>query len=651
MGLFQNLLVTYELSENAIGIAGSVKDGVIDEKKTLLPIFHTTFKSTICVNLAQHGKFLSATRDKKEITIIIPCTEGSSGRTTNVEAHPLCDQLDYLGGINKAKTKKYLSELKNWKGQNPSLNAIHTYISGQTIVEDLEGSAIFKDNEYQEQTDTPLHNRLDYEKIRKLGVRFTVQTGDGFINVWESEELRDSWKEYVLGSKSFTKSLFDYISGLDVGKIATQHPKNINSTTGNAKLLSCNDKTEFTFRGRFAKQDDAIIIDYENSQKVHQMLRWLISNYGYNVDSQVIVAWAVDDNKEVKEKLYDNSYILFEDTQADIQTEGERLEELKGQVYADYAVKLRSVLQGYRNANVLKQHARKICIAAFDSATTGRMGLVFYQELSEDEYLGKIVQWHEDTSYFQTAWKEPTDDTVELKSSRVEYIGAPSYDEIIFAVYGKDRGDKSYTTLKKKTRKQLLECMFGNFAFPKNLVEMAANRASHPMGFMDKNGKFSENDWRKSVNISCALIRKYYKKETEEIPLELEKERTDRDYLFGRLLAVADKLERTALYKAEKQDTRTTNALKLMSAFQVKPYSTWGQLYNQLIPYRNQLFGAGYYQSLIDEIMVLFKSGDFESNTPLSPLYLLGYSAQNRALLKKDKTKQSEETNDGDITE
>ncbi len=651
MGLFQNLLVTYELSENAIGIAGSVKDGVIDEKKTLLPIFHTTFKSTICVNLAQHGKFLSATRDKKEITIIIPCTEGSSGRTTNVEAHPLCDQLDYLGGINKAKTKKYLSELKNWKGQNPSLNAIHTYISGQTIVEDLEGSAIFKDNEYQEQTDTPLHNRLDYEKIRKLGVRFTVQTGDGFINVWESEELRDSWKEYVLGSKSFTKSLFDYISGLDVGKIATQHPKNINSTTGNAKLLSCNDKTEFTFRGRFAKQDDAIIIDYENSQKVHQMLRWLISNYGYNVDSQVIVAWAVDDNKEVNEKLYDNSYILFEDTQADIQTEGERLEELKGQVYADYAVKLRSVLQGYRNANVLKQHARKICIAAFDSATTGRMGLVFYQELSEDEYLGKIVQWHEDTSYFQTAWKEPTDDTVELKSSRVEYIGAPSYDEIIFAVYGKDRGDKSYTTLKKKTRKQLLECMFGNFAFPKNLVEMAANRASHPMGFMDKNGKFSENDWRKSVNISCALIRKYYKKETEEIPLELEKERTDRDYLFGRLLAVADKLERTALYKAEKQDTRTTNALKLMSAFQVKPYSTWGQLYNQLIPYRNQLFGAGYYQSLIDEIMVLFKSGDFESNTPLSPLYLLGYSAQNRALLKKDKTKQSEETNDGDITE
>lgn len=651
MGLFQNLLETYELSENAIGIAGSVKDGVVDEKKTLLPIFHTIFKSTICVNLDLHGTFLSATRDKKETTIIIPCTEGSSGRTTNVEAHPLCDQLDYLGGINDAKTKKYLSELNNWKGQNSCLNAIHTYISGQTILEDLEGSAIFKDTEYEDQTDIPAHNKLDFEKIRKLGVRFAVRTGNSVINVWESEELRDLWMEYVLGSNSLTKSLFDYMSGLDVGKIATQHPKNINSTTGNAKLLSCNDKTEFTFRGRFAKQDDAIIIDYENSQKVHQMLRWLISNYGYSADSQVIVAWAVDDNKEVQEKLYDNSYSLFEDTQADIQTEGEKLEEVKGQIYADYAVKLRSVLQGYRNANVLKQHARKICIAAFDSATTGRMGLVFYQELSEEEYLEKIVQWHEDTSYFLTAWKKPPDENSEQKLSLVEYIGAPSYDEIIFAIYGKNRGDKSYDILKKKTRKQLLECMFGNFAFPKNMVAMAVNRASRPMSFVDNNGKFSENDWRRSVNISCALIRRYYKKETEEIPLELERERSDRDYLFGRLLAVADKLERTALYKADKQDTRTTNALKLMSAYQVKPYSTWGQLYNQLIPYRNQLYGAGYYQSLIDEIMALFKSGDFEDNTPLSPLYLLGYSAQNRALMKKDKIEQSEETNNDNITE
>jgi CRISPR-associated protein Csd1 len=119
--------------------------------------------------------------------------------------------------------------------------------------------------------------------------------------------------------------------------------------------------------------------------------------------------------------------------------------------------------------------------------------------------------------------------------------------------------------------------------------------------------------------------------------LELDTGRTDRDYLFGRLLSVADKLERTALLKADKQDSRPTNAVRLMSAFRVKPYSTWGILDMQLDPYRKQLKGASYYQALIDSIMVLFKDGDYEKNTPLSPLYLLGFSAQNRALLKNKK--------------
>ena len=124
--------------------------------------------------------------------------------------------------------------------------------------------------------------------------------------------------------------------------------------------------------------------------------------------------------------------------------------------------------------------------------------------------------------------------------------------------------------------------------------------------------------------------------------MELEEKRQDRDYLFGRLLAVADKMESVALYKQDKSNQRATNAVRLMSSFAVKPFSTWLVLYNQLLPYRNQLQGAGYYQSIIDSIMVLFKSGDYEENNnkPLSALYLLGYSAQNRTLNNKNKNKE-----------
>lgn len=650
MGLFQNLLETYEKCSAAVGIVQTDADGSANEKKTLLPIGHMTFKSEICVGIDAFGGFVSASRDGKETTIIIPCTESSSGRSSGIAAHPLCDQLDYVSGTNDEKTNAYLSGLNAWKDDVAELNAVYTYISGKTILRDLKNYGIFKDNEYQTETNENAERELDYEKIRKLGVRFTVQNDGSRVNVWESRELRDAWIQHIIDGGNCETPVFDYLSGQTVASIAAQHPKNINSRTGNAKLLSCNDTSEFTFRGRFTKQDDAVIIDYVQSQKMHQVLRWLIANYGYAVDSQVIVTWGVDSNTEVKAKAQDNSFDLFEDMEA-AQTDADVLSQAGSQIYSDYAGKLNNLLQGYGNANSIKQHSRKICVAAFDAATTGRMGLVFYQELPENTYLERIVNWHKDTSYFLTAWKKEKDERGKDKSVPVRYIGAPSYDDIVFAVYGRSHGDKAYDILKKKTRKQLLECMFGDFAFPKSMVEMAANRASRPMSFTDSNGRFNENDWERSISITCALVRKLYKQQKEEIQLELETGRRDRDYLFGRLLSVADRLECTALYKADKQDTRATNATRLMNAFQVKPFATWGLLYQQLTPYINQLNGAGYYQSLIDSIMVLFRDGDFENNAPLSPLYLLGYSAQNRALTKNNQTKKLEGTKNGGTAE
>jgi CRISPR-associated protein Csd1 len=277
------------------------------------------------------------------------------------------------------------------------------------------------------------------------------------------------------------------------------------------------------------------------------------------------------------------------------------------------------------------------------------MGLTFYQEMPQDVYLENVVRWHEDTSYYLTAWVKEKDEKGKEKSRPVYYIGAPSYDDILFATYGKARGgnDAGYNKLKKKIRKQLLECMFGNFDFPKSMVDMAAVRASHPMSFTDSTGKFNLNDWNRSINITCALARKYYKQQKkEEIILGLNTTRTDRDYLYGRLLAVADRLEQVAMYKANKNEVRTTNAVRLMAAFAVKPYHTWGVLHQQLIPYKKQLNGAGYYQSIIDDILVLLAS-EYENNTPLSPLYLLGFSAQRREFKNKHNQENLEEDENG----
>ena len=654
MGLFQNLLETYEKCKDASGIA---VDGGAEpnEKKTFLPIFHTTFKSQICITLDAEGNFLDAVRDKKDATVIIPCTESSAGRASGIAAHPLCDQIDYVGSINESKASAYIEGLSRWERKSSGsakdkLNAVLAYVSAGSMISDLEGKEVFKNSEYDGQDDA---KKLNNEKIRKIGVRFVIATaGDLTPEVWKDSELRQSWIDYVKPKSSDQQeSLFDYLCGAQVGQVASQHPKNINSMTGNAKLLSCNDMSGYTFRGRFSRQDEAVIVDYEQSQMMHQTLRWLINNYGYNTDSQTIVVWAVDSDTKPPVKPYDNSLNLWSAMDS-VKTDSEKLLDAAGAVDENYSKKLRNLFQGYGNKDRIKEHSKKICIAVFDAATTGRMGLTFYQELPEGDYLKNIVEWHEDTSYYLTAWINEKDEKGKDKSIPVHFAGAPSYDDILFAVYGKARGgnDAGYKTLKRKIRKQLLECMFGNFSFPKSLVDMAAVRASHPMSFTDSNGKFSPNDWNRSISITCALARKYYKEQKKEvIALELdkisEKTRKERDFLFGRLLAVADKIEAVALYKADKNNTRTTNAVRLMGAFSVKPYHTWGILNQQLIPYINQLNGARYYQSVIDEILVEL-ADEYKNNNPLSPLYLLGFSAQRRMFASNKQEKKEDYDND-----
>ena len=131
--------------------------------------------------------------------------------------------------------------------------------------------------------------------------------------------------------------------------------------------------------------------------------------------------------------------------------------------------------------------------------------------------------------------------------------------------------------------------------------------------------------------------------------MELDVTRTDRDYLYGRLLALADDFESGVLYQQGILDTRPTNAVKLMSNFVAKPYSTWGNLWKQLTPYMKSsnlkiLKLAERFQDNVDNVMALFQDGDYDNSDALSPLFLLGYSSQRRILKQRIAAKKSTET-------
>ena len=118
--------------------------------------------------------------------------------------------------------------------------------------------------------------------------------------------------------------------------------------------------------------------------------------------------------------------------------------------------------------------------------------------------------------------------------------------------------------------------------------------------------------------------------------MALDESRRERGYLYGRLLAAADCLERFALFTAEKK--RDTNAARLMQRFSERPCSTWKTIELSLIPYKARLGGrAQKYQDVIDKTMCLFDPAeDFTSDKPLSGEFLLGYHCQ-RELLKPKK--------------
>lgn len=626
MSLWSSLLATYDHCSAAAGVVPIGSDGSPDEKKAFLPLFHTTFKSRICVTLDGQGNLIQIREDPKDVPIIIPCTEKSMSRSSGIAAHPLCDQLEYVDReMTPQKFADYIQQLGKWKGENVKLNAIYRYLTSNSLAKAL-GRSVKK------------------EKDRKLGVRFCVQVpGDPVPEVWRDEEIRRLWIQYsqdageIIGTDCFGENLFE---------IAANHPKNINPATGNAKLISCNDSDNFTYRGRFSEQNEALQIDARSSQKVHNTLKWLIRNNGYSLDTQVVVIWAVDRNTEENVLPFPNTVELFGELER-IQTDDSILTDAKVDADTNYAVKFHKLLQGYGNPDFIDGHKRKIVVAILDAATTGRMGVTFYREFPEKDYLENIAKWHMDSAWHLTHFEKYTETNQrgkrEEKIRPVPFVGCPSFQDIIECIYNPtDKSSKSYKTLAKNVRKQLLECMFGNFGFPYSLVKMACSKVSNPHSYTDGNGKWLENKWRKNVEVACSLAKKYYIQKGDEVEMGLDTNRTDRCYLYGRLLALADHLESLALFKQGNSGTRSTNAVRLWASFAVKPYSTWGALWQQLVPYINYLNGADWLRSQIDEVICSFQGNDFADNSPLTPLYLLGYSAQRREL----KSKKSEETKD-----
>jgi CRISPR-associated protein Csd1 len=139
----------------------------------------------------------------------------------------------------------------------------------------------------------------------------------------------------------------------------------------------------------------------------------------------------------------------------------------------------------------------------------------------------------------------------------------------------------------------------------------------------------------------------------------LDESRTSRDYLYGRLLAIAENIESLALFVAK--ENRDTSAAKLMQRFADHPYTTWRTLELGLRPYMSRLrskrAGAlAVRERILDEVMGQFRTSgtgqsEFLDNSRLSGEFLLGYHSQRSALKPGTGTTTRDPETDGIISE
>jgi CRISPR-associated protein Csd1 len=597
---FSNLAKTYDNVADIVGVPNA--DGV-----ALLPPEHMVAKTDICVVIDDEGNFRDARAAKEDVlNIIAPCTEDSASRTSAAVPHPLHDQIGYLAS-NEKKRAAYLAQIAKWSIFHPKVEAVYKYVLNNSLIQDLQALEIKVDD--------------------KLFIRFSVEIqGDNKPNLWQDSSVADAWQQYCEQQQSEEEALCYVTGSKDI--IRTKHPKGVNPSVNGAKLISCNDESNYTYRGRFTKAWQANAIGNKASHKAHAMLKYLIATQGYKCDSQAIVAWALDDAKVLPE-MFENSLDLYGHT---VKTERDELIEAQGNLEQNYAKQLSAALRGMGRAERLKDTSKHVAVIATDAATTGRMGITFYQDLLENEYIERIVNWHE-----TCCWH--------FSSKGKNYVSAPSVDRIIAAVYGEPKGE-GYLKIKKQARERMLHFIINGEQFDRTWLNATVNRVSNPFSYDKQDGGWDMHKWAAMLNVACAIVRKYYFDRKEGFTLELDKMCDDRSYLYGRLLGFADKIESLARWVQNgKDDTdkRPTNAVRYMSAFAAKPFRTWKLIVDQLNPYIQKLQSRGWYQLQMDEIKSLFKNIDeYASDKPLDGKYLMGYSLQRREFIKDNK--DSEET-------
>ncbi len=623
----------------------------------------------------------------KKTSTVIPITPKSlTGRTSGPAPYPLAEKIQYVakdyadyGGTKAPYFPQYIEGLKSWAHHGLyshwKVKAVCEYVTKGTVIKNLVESGLlfvtvndgksvlitkWKDQAGKGEKKPPLIQSVTSGEQGNATIRWRVQReGEPNDTTWDDDELIKAWQSYA--SSTLKKNGFCQILGQEAF-ITQTHPKAIYPQAINAKLISMpTDKGYLTYQGRFTDDSQPVGISFEASQKSHNTLRWLIERgqgktIGESKEKKrpaVIVCWAVS-GANVPQPMEDTWDLLSDEIQDIPLPIVENKIDHTIDLGQSFSIALGKYISGY-NARLNKTD--NVVIMGLDSVTDGRMSVTYYQELFPNDYIERISRWHEEFSWPQRH-NFKKDEESQNGGSQVVYPSAPSPKAIWEAAYGKQITD----SLKKSTVERILPCIVEARLFPRDLVsksvQRAGNRSVKRLPDQYSNWKSEKAAWERDLSVACALFRGFSKRnpnQIKEYDMALEENRTTRDYLYGRLLAIAEKIEEMAMIVA-KEKVRTTHASRLMQRFSDHPASTWLTIEKGINPYQQRLKNnipplESAYKRLLDDVCDAFNRDDFISPDKLTGEYLLGYHCQ-RKWLRDHKLKEGKwvlkETNEND---
>lgn len=620
-----------------------VYDAVIDttgaeEDRPLPPIGFVQKRIKYNILLSPGGEFLTAQPlPEEEQLCAVPSSPQAEGRASKKSApFPLADCLKYLIANDKRPLLfgNYIAQLEDWCAAPDApdcLRVLLGYLKKKTLYADLCAVPGLKCKFYKDENDTTGEGP-DAKSFACFSIAYW---GGEEQRLWMRADVWESWSRRLAALTGEETGLC-YITGART-PIMEIHPYLVGST----RLISGKDSGfPFQYKGRFINDRSAATVGAISSAKAHNALKWLLDHQGFKKYGTLFVGWntkapqAAPD--EADEKAYPDTFEAYVNA---------LFKSLQG---------YNATLKKYANAGLTEEAKRRIeeiVILGLEAATKGRMSVIYSQTLPGNVFAARVNQWNEICRWGSpekngcvfnrpVTWKEICEAVMGVDAVRKACVDpqqkarskVESDADAVQKKKEKIKPDMNAIKLMRDLQMRLLHCVIEGEALPLSLVKAAYNRAVQPLSFTDQKGQWIEPQWRNCVAAACAMIRmhSHYNKSAFVPSPALDAACTDRGYLYGRLLAVAHWAERPATEEGK------TNAVRMMRRFALRPEDAWPTLYCKLLPALKALgrdgHSARFYKRLLGQIEGLFPAEDAQTGDTLFPLFLVGFSAQIRAL-------------------